>query len=54
MYELQKKIEGYLKENLPDINKIYYFSDGYTAHYKNYKKNLNLCYHEEDFQMTAE
>ena len=44
----------YLKTNLSDINKIYYFSDGCTVHYKNYKNFLNLCYHKEDFEMTAE
>ena len=30
-------------------SKIYYFSDGAVAQYKNRKNFINLCYHEEDF-----
>ena len=54
VYEFQKKIVEYIKEYLVDINKIYYFSDGCSAHYKNYKNFINLCHHKEDFEITAE
>ena len=40
--------------SLPAVNKIYYFSDGCGGQYKNYKKKLNLCHHQTDFQFTAE
>lgn len=36
------------------IKQIFYFSDGASAHYKNRKNFVNLCYHEEDFGISAE
>ena len=54
VYEFQKKIVEHIKEYLVDINKIYYFSDGCSAHSKNYKNLINLCHHKEDFEITAE
>jgi len=36
------------------ISHIHYFSDGSAAQYKNFKNFLNLCHHEEDFEITAE
>jgi hypothetical protein len=33
---------------------VRYFSDGAVSQYKNCKKFLNLCYHEEDFGVKAE
>ena len=35
-------------------SKIYYFSDGAAAQYKNRKNFINLCYHEEDFHIEAQ
>ncbi len=34
--------------------KLYYFSDGCTGQYKNYKNFINLCHHEQDFAVSAE
>ncbi len=34
--------------------KITYFSDGAASQYKNRKNFINLCYHEEDFGISAE
>ena len=44
----------FLKSKLPGTHKIIYFSDGCAAQYKNCKKFLNLCHHEEDFKTKAE
>ena len=44
----------YLKETLPHITKIVYFSDGCGAHYKNYKNSINLCCHKNDFGIDTE
>lgn len=38
----------------PTPSKIYYFSDGCEAQYKNRFNFLNLCLHEEDFGVKAE
>lgn len=46
----QKKLIFFLKNELkPNLEKVYYFSDGSAAQYKNRKNFSNLCYHEEDF-----
>jgi hypothetical protein len=45
---------NYIKENVPGITKVEYFTDGCKAQYKNCKSFLNLCYHLEDFGINAE
>lgn len=35
-------------------NKVIYYSDGSAAQFKNKKNFVNLCYHEADFECTAE
>lgn len=55
VYTFQKKLISYLSskfQNLP--KKIYYFSDGSAAQYKNKKNFLNLCLHLKDFNIEAE
>ena len=53
VYLFQKNLIKFLKERfLP--RKIFYFSDGAAAQYKNRKIFLNLCLHEADFGVTAE
>ena len=37
VYQIQTVMVDYLKEILPHISKIVYFSDGCRAQYKNYK-----------------
>lgn len=51
----QKSFITFLKTRLPSFpKKIYYFSDGAAAQYKNRKNFINLCYHEADFGIHAE
>ncbi|XP_066934504.1 uncharacterized protein [Clytia hemisphaerica] len=54
VYKVQTLVVEYLKENLPRISKLYYFSDGCAGQYKNYKNFMNLCHHQEDFGIDAE
>lgn len=41
-------------DTYPAMNKIFYFTDGSAAQYKNKKNFMNLCYHEQDFGIKAE
>lgn len=43
-----------LKQELPSVRKIHYFSDGASSQYKNKKNFVNLCCHESDFNLSAE
>ena len=43
-----------LKQVIPGLEKIKYFSDGAASQYKNYKNFVNLCFHEQDFCISAE
>ena len=40
--------------HLENPKKIFYFSDGCAAQYKNRKNFINLCHHAEDFNVLAE
>ena len=53
VYKIQTILVDYLKENLPIVDKIFYFSDGCVEQYKNHKNFINLC-HQQDFNMDAE
>lgn len=48
------KLIKFLKEKLDKLNKIYYFTDGCAAQYKNKKIFANVVKHEEDFGMPCE
>ncbi|KYM99353.1 hypothetical protein ALC62_01883 [Cyphomyrmex costatus] len=50
----QSKIVEFIKQNLPKITKIIYFSDGASAQYKNRKNFINLSHHKADFGIAAE
>ncbi|CAH0561706.1 unnamed protein product [Brassicogethes aeneus] len=50
----QRNFVNFLKQYVPGLNKIIYFSDGASAQYKNKKNFLNVCLHEEDFGVSAE
>lgn len=51
----QRKVIQLLKELFDEApKKIFYFSDGCAAQYKNKKNFINLCYHKEDFEIDAE
>jgi len=45
---------SHIKQILPDICKIIYFSDCAASQYKNYKNLTNLYHHRADFQLDAE
>ena len=49
-----KTVVNHVKETVPNLRKIHYFSDGAGSQYKNCKNILNLSYHQEDFQLAAE
>ena len=53
VFELQRELVKMLKELLPTITEVQYFSDGCEDQYKNYKNMLNLCRHKEDFGIDA-
>lgn len=49
MYIASKKLTDFMKIKSGDnIKKIYYFSDGSVAKYKNKKNFTNLCFHKDD------
>lgn len=50
----QRGLITFLKKNMGDLTKIYYFSDGASAQYKNKKNFINLCFHEDDFNVNAQ
>ncbi|XP_044597202.1 uncharacterized protein LOC123273796 [Cotesia glomerata] len=54
VYSFQEVLTSFLKNKIPDISKIIYFSDGAASQYKNRYNLLNLLHHEEDFQIPAE
>jgi hypothetical protein len=53
VYTFQKHLIPLFKENVPDISKIYYFSYGASAQYKNKNNFINLCHHNADFGINA-
>ena len=54
VYKIQTILVDYLAENLSIVDKIFYFSDGCAEQYNNYKYFINLCHHQQDFNMDAE
>lgn len=54
VYSFQEVLTSFLKETIPNLSKIIYFSDGAAAQYKNRYNLLNLLHHEEDFGIQAE
>ncbi|GBM39738.1 hypothetical protein AVEN_208641-1 [Araneus ventricosus] len=54
VYEIQKNVTAFLKENYPHITNIHYFSDGCAGQYKNKYNFMNLCLHEKDFKLKAQ
>ena len=54
VYKIQTILVDYLKENLPIVDEIFYFSDCCAEHYKNHKICINLCHHQQDFNMDTE
>lgn len=54
VHTFQKYLIEDIKNNVPAIKKIIYFTDGSSSQYKNQKNFLNLCLHENDFGLAAE
>jgi hypothetical protein len=54
VYTFQKHLIAFLKENVPNISRMYYLSDGASAQYKNKNNFINLCQHNTDFGTNAE
>lgn len=55
VYCFQNKLVQFLKSYFQcAVKKIYYFSDGSAAQYKNKKNFSNLCFHKRDFGIDAE
>ncbi|GBM37625.1 hypothetical protein AVEN_132076-1 [Araneus ventricosus] len=54
VYEIQKTVTAFLRENYPHITNIHYFSDGCTGQYRNKYNFMNLCLHEKDFNLKAQ
>ena len=53
VHRLEKDIFNWVKVHLPHVTHAEYFTDGCAGQYKSYKNFLNLCYHKEDFGLTA-
>ena len=54
VHTYQRHVLPFLREILPNLNKIHYFSDGCAGQYKNRYNFINLCYHQEDFNLDCE
>ena len=53
VHELQRMVMLFIKENLPRVKNIEYFSEGCAGQYKSFKAFLNLCHHKSDFGLDA-
>ena len=53
VHRLEKDIFEWVKLHLPHITHVEYFTDGCAGQYKSYKNFLNLCFHKEDFGLSA-
>lgn len=54
VHTFQKCLIEDIKNAVPAINKVIYFTDGASSQYKNEKNFLNACLHENDFGIAAE
>ena len=48
------KLLSLIRNNLPHITNIKYFTDGAASQYKNFKALINLAFHFHNHKMTAE
>lgn len=51
VYEYQKLIVNYLKQNFAVPKKIYYFTDGVEQYFKNKSNFANILAHKTDFKI---
>lgn len=54
VHMFQSGLVKFIREKIPSVNHIIYFSDGASAQYKNKKNFINLANHSKDFKITAE
>ena len=54
VHKIQTILVDYNKENLPIVDKIFYFSDDCAEQYKYHKNFINLCHHQQDYSMNAD
>lgn len=54
VHAFQTKVINYIREHLPKVQKVFYFSDGSGSQYKNRYNFSNICYHKKDFDLEAE
>ena len=54
IYGFLQVVLKYLREKLPAITKIFYFSDGCAGQYKNFKDLAKISHHNNDFGLDAE
>jgi hypothetical protein len=54
VYTFQKHMMSFFKENVPNISKLHYFSDGASAQYKNKNNFINSCHQNTDFGINSE
>ena len=48
------KVMPLIKKEFPNLDLLYYFSNGAPSQYKNYKNFSNLYYHLHDYGIQAE
>ena len=54
VHQFQRKFISRIKDIVPDVEKLYYFTDGAPQQYKNKKNFINITHHSEDFGVHAE
>ncbi|CAF4238702.1 unnamed protein product, partial [Rotaria magnacalcarata] len=54
VYTFQQELLKDIKQFLPHIKRVHYFSDGSAAQYKNRFNFINIVNHEKDFGLTCE
>ena len=54
VYAFLQVLLEYLKAEFPEVQKVYYFTDGCASQYKNKSNFINLCNHVKDFGIQAE
>lgn len=54
VHMFQSGLLKFIRDKIPNVNHVIYFSDGASAQYKNKKNFINLTHHSKDFQMSAE
>lgn len=54
VFAFQKVLTDFIKQTLPNITTVKYFTDGCTGQYKGLKNFCNIRHHKEDFDLKCE